>query len=235
MHKTKKVSQAGATPIRVLLQTFLVLLAFILLYVAWNQVGGVLTFSNIQARWYSILHWMENHPVALVFAMGVIPAFGIPISTFYILCGGVYGIGRGLALCSVGLALNLAFAYFLGRHVLQTFLIEPLRKRYGFSELRVRTRKAALQWVVMVRLIPALPVCAQSYILCSIKGIKFIYYWVPSWVVQMGWACVFSIGGKDWVHGHIGVMGIVCVLIFSFVARWAYKQAKTLKGDVKQM
>lgn len=209
-------------------------------FVAWLLALGwyfwthqaLLSFSEIKNSWKIFFEWLAEHPIALCLSIGILPAFGVPISPFYILSGGLFGESMGLTLCAVGIGINLILAYLLSRYCVNVFFLKPLFKRLRVPDLRVRTTIGGFRWILIVRFIPGLPFVAQNYLLSLLEGLKFSYYFILSWAIQMLWAYGFVSGGSAWFSGKMGYSAVVILAMLALSARWVYKRSKAMKGDV---
>jgi uncharacterized membrane protein YdjX (TVP38/TMEM64 family) len=223
---------SGSEIRRIYWQIFLILIGLLALGLVLWACGELLSPEEWWGLWNDFLEKIGRCPIGFVCALGFFPAIGIPVSPFYLLCGGVYGFPKGLLLCALGLGINLTVTYLLGHYGLPAVWRALNKKRHGFG-WQARTRRGALRWILLVRLMP-IPFFAQNYLLCSVRGIGFVLYWTLSWIIQMGWACAFVLGGKDWVRGHWGMEGILGVLLVSWAVRSGRRRIKNLQGDVRE-
>ncbi len=153
----------------------------------------------------------QTHPAVFFLLLAVLPAFGVPVSLFY-LVSAVYGIGFSLISTAAALAANLVLIYWLGVGVFHPF-IERLIRRTRYSVPRVSPSNYS-KITLMVRITPGLPYFIQGYLL-AMGGIPFGIYFIISWVVQMCYATAIIILGKSAFQGESGmaVLGICLFLV----------------------
>jgi uncharacterized membrane protein YdjX (TVP38/TMEM64 family) len=206
------------------------MLVFILffLYVGYRYAS----WDMVLERWRNFMEWTSTHPLLLIFTMGIMTSVGIPASCFYVLCGGAYGVRDGIVISGLGLTVNLLFSYGLYHFFFYEWIIKRLCRHERLLGDYARTKVGKWKWIVAIRLMLPIPLCVQTCILSVMEGIPFIPFFVLSWLIQMGWACACVVGGKDWLHGHIGIVGIVSVVSAYLVLRVSHRYTKNVKGDV---
>jgi uncharacterized membrane protein YdjX (TVP38/TMEM64 family) len=198
------------------------------LYVGYRYI----TWSMVLERWRGFIEWALTHPLLWIFTMGIMTSIGIPASCFYLLCGGVYGVRNGIVISGLGLAINLLFSYILYHFFFYEWIVKRLCRYERVLDDYARTTIGKWKWIVAIRLMLPIPLCVQTCILSIIEGIPFFPFFILSWLIQMGWACACVVGGKDWLHGHVGIVGVVCVGLAYLILRISQKYAKSIKGDV---
>lgn len=159
----------------------------------------------------------QTHPAVFFSLLAVLPAFGVPISPFYLISA-VYGIGFSLICTAAALSVNLTIIYWLGVGVFHP-VIERFIRRTRYSIPRVRPSNYA-KITLLVRITPGLPYFVQGYLL-ALGGIPFGIYIIISFIVQGCFAAAFIILGESVLQGKSGmaVLGIILLLMLMLAAK----------------
>ena len=159
----------------------------------------------------------KTHPAVFFSLLAVLPAFGVPVSPFY-LVSAVYGIGFSLTCIAAAIAANLVLIYWLGVGVFHP-VIKRLIRRTRYSIPKVHPSNYS-KITLLVRITPGLPYFIQGYLL-AIGGIPFGIYFVISWVVQLCAAAAFIILGESAFQGKSGmaVLGICLILVLMLATK----------------
>jgi uncharacterized membrane protein YdjX (TVP38/TMEM64 family) len=147
----------------------------------------------------------------------VLPAFGFPISVFYLIAGSAFaerlGMGGVLAAAGAALLVNISLSYWLGRYALRPWL-ERWISRTKYRIPRIEANEHA-EITLIVRITPGPPFFVQSYLL-GLASVAFrTYLWI-SWTISMAYAAGFIIFGDAIMHGKgrlalLGITGLVAV------------------------
>jgi len=155
-------------------------------------------------------------PLPFFLALAVLPAFGAPVTPFYLLAGASFGTTAAIPIVLGGLAGNVALSYVMARWVVRPLIVRIV-KHLGYDIPVVRPED---RWniTLLVRVTPGPPFPVQSYVL-GLAGVPFSIYMVISMLV----ASVFAIGmiffGESLMHGSSGLLVAgVSMLIAAFVA-----------------
>jgi uncharacterized membrane protein YdjX (TVP38/TMEM64 family) len=150
-------------------------------------------------------------------ALTLLPAVGVPATPFALGAAPAFaarlGIGGVLAATVAAITANLALTYALARWVLGERAAALLR-RAGF-ELPAMDRGDALDAIVLVRVVPALPFAVQNYLL-GFARVPFGLYLAVSGAIQGCYAAAFVLLGESALHGSaarlIGAAGLLLAL-----------------------
>ena len=150
-------------------------------------------------------------PLAFFTAMAILPAFGFPISVFYLTAASAFaatlGMGGVLGAAAVALLANVSLAYWLARYALRPMLVQLIsRTKYRIPEL---TASDHAEVTLLVRITPGPPFFVQSYLL-GLAGVSFrTYVWI-SWVISMAYAAGFIVFGEAILHGkaRLAIVGL---------------------------
>ena len=168
----------------------------------------------------TVVEWIRAAgPWVFFGAMAVLPAFGFPMTPFYLVAGSVFAteltlpgvIGAAWA----ALAVQFALAFWLAHRALRP-VVEWLLARTPFRIPQV-TPENELSIAVLVRVTPGPPLPLQNFIL-ALAGVRFRLYMVVSMAVQMTIVAGVAVFGKALVEGRgkLALFG-VCLLVAAFV------------------
>lgn len=167
--------------------------------------------------------WIQSlGPRTFFVALAVLPAFGAPVSPFYVLSG---SFGKTLAIvgCLGALTVNIAFTYILAR-----WLLHPIaEKLVALTGRKIPVVKKEDQWIVaiLLRVTPGPPFFMQSYIL-ALAGVPFGVYMAVSVPVVWAYAIGVIIVGESVLTGKSGqlVLGISLFVAVSLVVMMIRKK-----------
>ncbi|MCC5838601.1 MAG: VTT domain-containing protein [Opitutales bacterium] len=120
-------------------------------------------------------------PFLFVVAIAVLPLFGFPIAVCYLFAGAVFPWFQAWLVCAVGLAVNIAAAYWAGQYILRRPLTDWLLRR-GHT-LPKLNELGHFRVIFLVRAVPGIPFPVQNYLLAVI-GAPFPLYFLLSWSIQ---------------------------------------------------
>lgn len=154
-------------------------------------------------------------------ALAVLPAFGFPVSPFYLFAAGAFGLPLALFGTLTALAINVALSFGLARSVMHP-AVEWLVQRMGRTVPQVRPQD---QWMVtlLLRITPGPPFFMQSYLL-ALGGIPFGVYMAVSVAVAWFYGAAFVIFGETLLSGSaskilFGVGLVVAVIVIIRLVR----------------
>ncbi len=145
-------------------------------------------------------------------AMAVLPVFGFPTIPLLLLAGS-FGLGGGLLGTAVALLVNLALSYSVGKYFLRGFA-ESWFGRYGRRMPSVPPRGGG-RWVLLLRVTPALPQFAQSYLL-ALGGVRFSTYMLISWPVVFVLSALYVVFGEFLLTGR-GTLALTVGLLLAVI------------------
>jgi uncharacterized membrane protein YdjX (TVP38/TMEM64 family) len=178
-------------------------------------------------------HLQNTHPAVFFSAFVILLAVGCPITMFYLVAPGLYGIWVSFAYTSVALILNFALTFWIARSLFRP-LLEAIVKRAGFEIPRLRDREYT-QITIAMRVTPGIPFIMQNYIL-ALAGVPFRTYMVISWVANLGWALALLSLGESIFQGEagfglFGVLLIIGLAIITKVVRDRYVSKRDPVGN----
>ncbi len=145
-------------------------------------------------------------PWAFFGAMAVLPAFGFPITLFYLAAGPAFGTQMTMpgvvAAALAALTVNFALTYWLAHRALRP-AAEWLLAHTRFRVPQV-TAENELTVAVLMRVMPGPPLFLQGYIL-GLSGVRFRTYMLVSLAVQGALGAGVIVFGKALVEGKGGM------------------------------
>ncbi len=155
-------------------------------------------------------------PWPLFVGLAILPAFGAPVSPFYLLAGASLELELAIPLVIGGLSANVALSYLMARWMLRPFVVRVV-KWLGYDTPVVRPED---RWgiTLLVRITPGPPFFVQSYLL-GLASVPFAIYMLVSVLVASFFAVGMVLFGESLMHGRTGLFVLAaCVLIAAFVA-----------------
>ena len=150
-------------------------------------------------------------PVAYFGAMALLPCFGVPMLTFLLPAGAVfgerYGLGGVVALCLGAVTVNMMFTYWLARWALRP-LFRRLLDRFGYRMPEVAGSDAT-DLVVILRVTPGIPFFVQNY-LAGLADVPLRNYVIVSCIATYLYDTSFVMFGDALLHGR-GKLAMVAV------------------------
>lgn len=168
--------------------------------------------EDLRAQLIAIL---ESVPAPLYFmAFAIMPAFGVPLSLFYLTALTVMGSGNifvGLALGILAVALNIAITNLVSRSFLHPVIERIIRKR----NLSIPKIKPENEWKLVAALrVSPIPFAIQNYLL-SLGHSRWRYYLGLSIVIQGAIGVTIMLVGESILKGGLGY---VLLAVFAFLA-----------------
>jgi uncharacterized membrane protein YdjX (TVP38/TMEM64 family) len=172
-------------------------------------------------------------PWVFFIAFALLPAFGFPISVFYLTAGTAFaermGLGGVIAATGAALLVNISLSYAMARYVLRPWL-EQLVGRTKYRIPRVAAGEHA-EITLIVRITPGPPHFMQSYLL-GLAEVAFPTYLAVSWVISIAYATGFIIFGDAILHGRgkmafLGLSGLVALALGVHLLRKHYGKKGT--------
>ncbi|NDV62442.1 hypothetical protein G0Q06_08275 [Puniceicoccales bacterium CK1056] len=180
-------------------------------YIFREAIFPLPPLAEIREGVYSLLNTI---PAPLYFlALVILPAFGVPLTLFYLTALPVLGHGNafyGVMLTWVAIALNMAFTNLLTHGVFRP-IIERLIRHRNMKIPRIRKEN---EWkiVLATRISPA-PWALQNYLL-ALGHSRWRYYLWFSLPIQGGIGLAMMLLGESVLKGGFGYVLLAIFLIF---------------------
>ena len=155
----------------------------------------------------------EAAPFPFFAAMTFLPAFGVPITPFFVVAGATFGIGPGLLGSGIALGSNLTLCYGIARSGLRRRLKSLLyRLDYQLPDFQGKGA-GAVRFTLFVKLAPGLPAVAKNYFL-GLTGVPFPLYFGLSMLITGAYASLCVVLGtslREHDTRRVVVAGVVVV------------------------
>jgi len=174
-------------------------------------VGAYLLLRTVSPG--EMVAWIsELGPLPFFGSMVVLPAFGAPITPWYLLAGPAFGLEVAIPGCLIAITGNIAFTYVLARWILRPFAVRMVeRAGHKVPEIRPEDR-----WLVttLVRITPGPPFFMQSYLL-GLAGVPFAIYMTVSVPVAALLGVPVVIFGESILEGEVAkiILGVILVVV----------------------
>ena len=178
----------------------------------------------------------QSGPLVFFGAMAFLPAIGVPVMTFLLPVGAIFGPTLGMPLVIfyslIALAVNFSISFLLARYFLQS-TVRRLLNRFGY-QLPSLAGTQSTQLLVIVRVTPGIPFCIQNYLL-GLTSVRFGSYFAISSLISWSFAVAYILFGEALIHGKGKVailavsLGIVAV-ISTRLARSYYARKEPLNS-----
>ena len=190
----------------------LVVIAVAVLYAAgWRTVlEEALRIKTAVMAWVS-----EAGPGIFFAAMAVLPACGMPMLTFALTAGPLFGERLGLVAVTVyglmAITFNLTVTYWLARRWLRP-LLTRLLARFGYQLPKAESGDVT-DLIVLLRVTPGVPFFAQNYLL-GLAEVPFARYLVISCAIQWSFNIGFILFGDALNQGR-GKMVMLAIMLLA--------------------
>lgn len=158
-------------------------------------------------------------PVVFFLAMAILPALGVPILTFALTAGPVFGEQLGLplvlALSLTAVTINIVFTFFLARGAFRPLLVRVFA-RLGYRLPQVDPGDET-GLIVIVRVTPGVPFPVQNYLL-GLSGVRFARYLWISLAVTFVYQTGFVLFGDALLQGKAKVVLLAVSLLVAAAA-----------------
>jgi uncharacterized membrane protein YdjX (TVP38/TMEM64 family) len=182
----------------------------------------------------ALVRWMnEASPVPFFLAMAVLPAIGVPLSPFMIVAGATFGIWAGLLGSMTAIAINLVIGYAIAHSKLRPRILALFERfDYKVPDFTAGGRKA-WRFAAAVKVTPALPAFAKTYIL-AVTAVPFPIYFVVSFAINSAFAFAWIVLGDsllvhDWDLTTVAAVAIVVLAVLALM--WWRKRRGVSAGD----
>lgn len=144
----------------------------------------------------AVMEWTRRaRPIPFFSLMAILPAFGAPITPFFVIAGATFGATRGLAGSMLALAVNLTLCYAAARALRP--IVKRLLRRFGYELPNVaERRKGSVRFTLAVKLAPGVPAFIKHYVL-GVAGVPFALYLGLSLLVTGTYAALFVFLGES--------------------------------------
>ena len=161
----------------------------------------------------ALVRWMsEASPVPFFLAMAVLPAIGVPLSPFMIVAGATFGIWLGMIGSVVAIALNLCIAYAIAHSTLRRRITSLFaRFHYKVPDFTAGGR-AAWRFATAIKLTPALPSFAKTYVL-AVTAVPFPIYFGVSLAISMAFAVAWIVLGDSLLAHDLSEASLAAIAI----------------------
>lgn len=165
-------------------------------------------------------------------AMAVLPAFGMPMLTFALTAGPLFGERLGFAAVIgygiIAITINLTVTYWLARRWLRP-LLTRLLERFGYGLPKVESGDAT-DLIVLLRVTPGVPFFAQNYLL-GLAEAPFARYMAISCGIQWSFNVGFILFGDALNQGRgktvlVAIMLLVALSVGTHLVRNHYGKKK---------
>jgi uncharacterized membrane protein YdjX (TVP38/TMEM64 family) len=160
----------------------------------------------------SLHAWAESmNGVAVFLALTVLPLVGFPVSVLHAVAGARFGMGLGMALVGVSIALQLIASYAIVRAAPEFFA-----KRFDWLRQKLPpTTHRTLTLFTMV--LPGAPYFAQNYVL-AVVGVPFPTYFLYGFLIHFARSLIGVVFGEwsgDMTPTRIAIFVVygVCVTL----------------------
>lgn len=157
-------------------------------------------------------------PLAFFSAMAIFPACGVPMLTFSLPVGLVFGPTLGMPMVVVwslvAMTVNLSLTYVLARRGLRPVL-EALVKRLGYKLPEVESGDV-LDLIVILRVTPGIPFFVQNYLL-GLAEVPAGRYFTVSCLIALPYCAAFVMFGEALMTGQgkllLALLGVLVALV----------------------
>jgi uncharacterized membrane protein YdjX (TVP38/TMEM64 family) len=154
--------------------------------------------------------WAESmNGFGVFLALTVLPLFGFPVSVLHAVAGARFGMGLGIALVGVSIALQLIASYAI-------VCAAPDFFARRFDWLRQKLPPATHRTLTLFTMVlPGAPYFAQNYVL-AVVGVPFPVYFLYGFLIHFARSLIGVVFGEwsgDMTPTRIGIFAVYGVLI----------------------
>jgi uncharacterized membrane protein YdjX (TVP38/TMEM64 family) len=195
-------------------------------YIFRDAIFPIPPFNEIRESIYSFLNTIPAP--AYFIALVILPAFGFPLSLFYLTALPVLGHGStvmGVGLTWLAITLNMAFIHLLTHGVFHPIIKRIIRHR-NMTIPRIREEN---EWkIVLATRISPIPWAIQNYILALGRS-RWRYYLWFSLPIQGGLGLAVMLLGESVLRGGIGyvMVAVFLILIVNLLLQTFRKRLKS--------
>jgi len=174
-------------------------------------------------------------PVAFFSSMALLPSLGVPVLTFLLTAGPIFGERLGMTtvvlLSLAAITTNFLLTYLVARFVIRGFL-ERSFARFGYRIPSVANGDST-DLAIIIRVTPGIPFFVQNYLL-GLAGIPIAKYLLISAVFNWSYSAAFVLFGDALQNGRGRVALVAASLAVAAIAgtHWARRRyAKKVKTE----
>lgn len=193
--------------------------AWLILWLNFDQ-----DHHRVREEIHNLLAWLQQLPAPLFFlGVALLPLGGIPITTFYLAGGAVYGTLPCLIGIGSALLLNLSLSYWLAATVARPAVERWLLRRDIALPVIPPGRETAA--ILLTRFAPGAPLVVQNALL-GFARVPFIRFLLLSWLAEMVIATGYILTGESLLKGHWHFLcaGLIIIALAVIISRLIYKR-----------
>jgi len=161
----------------------------------------------------------EAGPLTFFAAMAVLPAFGFPLTPFFVIAGATFGARPGLVGSTLAFSLNLAICYWVARTGLRRVLYSLFeRLDYQIPDFE-RTSQGAFRFVALVKMAPGVPGFAKNYLL-GLVGVPFWTFFVASLLFTGLYAAALTVLGESLGEHDLTRTLVAAIVLLALASGW---------------
>jgi len=167
----------------------------------------------------SIVAIRDAGPGIFFVAMALLPALGVPMLTFTLTAGPMFGqrlgIGVVVVLSLAAITVNFILSYFLARYTMRPVL-EKLMAWLGYKLPKIGEGDVT-DVTIIVRVTPGIPFFAQNYLL-GLAGVPFRKYLAVTCILTWTLSAAFVLFGDALMRGEGKIALITGSLVIAAAA-----------------
>jgi len=184
--------------------------------------GAVLVMSGMDVRALvdrSMALIRGASPAGFFAGMALLPAMGVPVLTFLLTAGPLWGerlgMGNVVLFSLLALIVNFTLTYVLARWTFRPLLTQ-LITRLGYKMPRAEEGDAA-SLIVIMRMTTGIPYCVQNYLL-GLAEVPFGKYFLLTVLLSLPQSAAMVVFGDALMHGKGKTLLTVAGLLVALVA-----------------
>lgn len=158
--------------------------------------------------------YLQENTFLFYLALAILPAFGAPISPFYLAAPALHNgdLLPAFIGCSAALAINTSLGFGMAKGVGRPLCIHFLKKLgYTIPTIPLHQENRA---IFLFRITPGLPFCVQNVVL-GLAGVAYYRYILISYTIQFAWLAAFLTLGKSITKGNTGLIIAAILMIIA--------------------
>ncbi len=193
-----------------------------ILIVLLVAVAGLLYWGREAVNLQTMHEWAESmNGLAVFLALTVLPLLGFPVSVLHAVAGARFGLGPGIAVVGVSIALQLMASYAIVRAAPEFFArrFEWLREKLPPATHRTLT--------LFTMVLPGAPYFAQNYVL-AVVGVPFWTYFTYGFLIHFVRSLVGVVFGEwsgDMTPARMAVF-VIYALTVTLVCGLAFRRLR---------
>lgn len=184
-----------------------------------------------EVDWPALVAQLKDRPLMFFSALAVLPAFGAPMSPFYLGAGAAFPLPVAMGGTVAAMSVNMAVSYLLARWLVQPLIVR-LARRLGYSVPQFR-REHWWMATLLVRITPGPPFFMQHYLL-ALGRVPFGIYMavsVPVCALMAAGAVAVGAGLTSGSVLHLfAALGVMAAIVIGVrLARGALQRRSKLR------